>query len=560
MVPRLIFCLLLVLLAGCTTPVGNKPTPLPPKSAPVKAALKSLRVPVPMTATVTSNVTIQSIQRLPGNTFAVRWTGPENAEFQLLQKTNVVQSSWSNLGGPTTNYAATNPVVGKAAFIKVAATTHETTTPGTVRWLKGPTTQAGVNCRGRAAVQDHQGNVIVAGSYQGNIIFDGVTLTNAGGNDLFLVKYNSGGALVWAKRIGGNLDDFANGLAVDASDNIVMVGDFSGTVDFGGTSLTYTTPVFGTAPDGFIAKYNPAGLLIWVKQLTGSSGDSGSAVAVDSASNVYVACQISSTNAALAPFSLSGSSSTDIAVVKLSPVGVPVWAIRKGGPDIDLPRSIAANTTEVWVSGQFRTSIDLGGGSVPSLGDNDAFLAKYNAASGNYIMSKIVGTTGTDIGYGCAIDAGGNAYLAGQIGGQFDFGCGQVGPGGIFLVSYNPAGNCRWARCLNHPNFGFSPDADFASNISAEGNVFITGQVRSTVSFDGSSTSIGNTTPNYFSASYSASTGAFRWSSRATAFAIGQAMSSGSAAGSFSGTLTLGGQSIVGPVFGAAPFAVNYVP
>jgi len=55
-----------------------------------------------------------------------------------------------------------------------------------------------------------------------------------------VVKYNAQGGLVWVKRIGGSSDDDIQGVAIDSADNIIVVGSFNGTVDFGGGPITST--------------------------------------------------------------------------------------------------------------------------------------------------------------------------------------------------------------------------------------------------------------------------------------------------------------------------------
>src|SRR5882724_9629588 len=104
-----------------------------------------------------------------------------------------------------------------------------------------------------------------------------------GGSDGFIAKYTSQNTLLWVKHLGGSLDDFAYGVAVDSQDNIIVTGSFSGTADFGGTTLTDST---GTGT--FVAKYSPGGSLMWAKGFAGDGIRSGTGVAVDGSGNVFV--------------------------------------------------------------------------------------------------------------------------------------------------------------------------------------------------------------------------------------------------------------------------------
>ena len=103
------------------------------------------------------------------------------------------------------------------------------------------------------------GNALVTGAYVGQAIFGGVTYSTAGGSDVFLAKYGAAdGAELWFKHFGGPSGDQGSGVAVDSSDNVVVTGQFQGSVDFGGG--TYTS----VNSDLFVAKYaSSTGAYIW---------------------------------------------------------------------------------------------------------------------------------------------------------------------------------------------------------------------------------------------------------------------------------------------------------
>ncbi len=77
---------------------------------------------------------------------------------------------------------------------------------------------------GQRVAVDAAGNSYVTGEYYSpSITFGSTTLTNAGGYDLFIVKYDVNGNVVWAKSAGGTNSDFGRGVAVDASGNTYIV-------------------------------------------------------------------------------------------------------------------------------------------------------------------------------------------------------------------------------------------------------------------------------------------------------------------------------------------------
>src|SRR5439155_11265907 len=101
---------------------------------------------------------------------------------------------------------------------------------------------------------DGNGDVVVAGDFSGTVDFGGGLLTSAGTKDIFVAKYSGAdGSHQWSKRYGGTGDDHASGVTLDNGGNVGLTGSFKGTVDFGGGALI--TP----GADMFVAKYSAAG-------------------------------------------------------------------------------------------------------------------------------------------------------------------------------------------------------------------------------------------------------------------------------------------------------------
>ena len=130
---------------------------------------------------------------------------------------------------------------------------------------------------------DEDWSVDIAVDASGNSYITGITQGNLGGpnqgwEDAFVVKYDSGGTLQWARQIGtGDLDD-AHGIAVDGSGNIYVTGETGG--DLYG-------PNQGSA-DAFIVAYDSSGAMQWTRQIGSSSVDRPYGIAVDSSGNRYI--------------------------------------------------------------------------------------------------------------------------------------------------------------------------------------------------------------------------------------------------------------------------------
>jgi hypothetical protein len=111
----------------------------------------------------------------------------------------------------------------------------------------------GADQTGLAVAVDGAGNAVVTGSFSGTLDFGGAfQITSAGGQDLFAVKLDPSGNVLWAHGYGDVADQHGRGVAIDGSGNAILSGDFSGKITFAPTLLTSA----GQA-DIFIAKLAP---------------------------------------------------------------------------------------------------------------------------------------------------------------------------------------------------------------------------------------------------------------------------------------------------------------
>ncbi len=125
-------------------------------------------------------------------------------------------------------------------------------TNGDFAWLN----TAGSNSNEEAlAVQfDGLGNVYAAGYFAGTIAFgNSNSLTASGFFDAFAVKYTNSGTCEWAKRFSGTNNEQANDIAVTASFDIYVVGEFNQTVDFDPSVVNHSLTTDGSI-DAFIVK------------------------------------------------------------------------------------------------------------------------------------------------------------------------------------------------------------------------------------------------------------------------------------------------------------------
>ncbi len=130
--------------------------------------------------------------------------------------------------------------------------------------------------RPTSLVVDPSGNIYLGGTYLGPLDFGGGALQPAGGSDIFVVKFDPSGTLLWAKSFGGpGLDDDAH-LAMDAEGNIVLTGVFTESITIGSKNLTSAG-----LTDVFVTRLGSAdGLPLAVQRLGGADAEAIGALAI----------------------------------------------------------------------------------------------------------------------------------------------------------------------------------------------------------------------------------------------------------------------------------------
>ena len=142
---------------------------------------------------------------------------------------------------------------------------------GQVIWLK-QIGGTGVEVASSIAISNDGNFVYVSGTTKGTCSFDGNNITSSGKNDIFLAKYSTSGTFVWVHKSAYGAQLQANGsIAIDNDENIVQVGAFKTDVTFYPGTITLVPVLFPAIRQNFIAKYDSSGNAIWAKMIEGDS-------------------------------------------------------------------------------------------------------------------------------------------------------------------------------------------------------------------------------------------------------------------------------------------------
>ncbi len=266
---------------------------------------------------------------------------------------------------------------------------------------------------------DGSGNAYVAGLADSTNFptVNPIQAANGGIRDAFVAKLNaSGSALVYSTYLGGSGLDLALGIAVDASGNAYVTG---GTLSTNFPTLSPIQVANGGGMDAFVAKVNAAGsALLYSTYLGGSSGDEGYGITVDASGNAYVTGVAQSANFPTAnPLQAALSGFADAFVAKLNAAGSAlVYSTYLGGSGGETGAGIAVDASgNAYIAGGTSST------NFPTVnpiqaamaGGGDAFVAKLNPAGSALVYSTYLGGSGQDQGSGIAVDASGNAHVTG---------------------------------------------------------------------------------------------------------------------------------------------------
>jgi len=335
--------------------------------------------------------------------------------------------------------------------------------------------------RGYGVKVDLNGDVIATGPIYGTVTYESVSLTSAGNLDFIVAKYDSLGTLKWIKQGKSVSQTITRAVAVDSSNNIIIVGYFGttnvDTLNYEGLTVTSNgnrdgflikldndgNPLWGVNTGGiesdeeikavdvdaagniyvagtcndtayfsgtamynyggrdiFFAKYTADGKLSWVKTAGGISDDDANGISLDGKGGLYVCGYIDGDGSFLgSPF--TAVDTLDTYVAKLDTSGNLVWLQSGGSVDVDYATSVKYSPMGVYVTGYFKQTYTLQNKSVTSAGNEDVYVANFDEnGTLNWILSA--GGTDVDKSMACAVDASGTYYGTGYFKGTTKLG------------------------------------------------------------------------------------------------------------------------------------------
>ena len=300
---------------------------------------------------------------------------------------------------------------------------------------------------------------------------------------LLVFKLHSAGGLVFSTLLGGNDVDFAQGLAIDAAQNIYVVG-FTFSKNF--PTANAIQPNAGGGQDGFITELNSSGTgLIFSTYLGGSTDDSIQSIQRDAGGNLVIAGDTLSANFPTKNPLKSYGGGDDGFVAKLTGnASALIFSTFLGGSSDDRAGALRLDAAgNIYVGGSTSSNNFPTVNPLQSTygGNADAFITKYNASGSAILFSTYLGGSSEDRVFDLALDSSSDVILVGTTS-SLNFptvGAAQSTIGGnadAFLAELNSTGSA-----LTYSSYfgGHADDRAFGVTVDASNAIYVVGSTSS---------------------------------------------------------------------------------
>ncbi|MFZ2899985.1 MAG: PKD domain-containing protein [Saprospiraceae bacterium] len=247
----------------------------------------------------------------------------------------------------------------------------------------------------------------------GGFIIAGNKYSNVSERDVYLIKANNLGEVMWEETFGGG--NINRGESVQETFN-------------GGYIIAGNTYSYGSGnSDVYLIKTNGSGGVEWVKTFGGVNDDMGKALQKTSDGGYIIVGYTSS----------YGFGSSDVYLIKTNSSGGVEWEKTFGGSGAEYGYSVQQTSDGGYIIVGYTSSYGFGGG--------DVYLIKTNS-SGIVEWEKTFGGSGAEYGYSVQQTFDGGFILTGSTSSY------GVGQDDIFLIKTNSSGGVEWEKTFGGPH------------------------------------------------------------------------------------------------------------
>jgi len=299
---------------------------------------------------------------------------------------------------------------------------------GNITWTKSFGAEGGEVIT--SMVTDSYNNLYVAGVYTSlSLRIDNFIVQNSGMNydyEVFFMKFNSNGKLMWVNTINGKNTEGYPQIAINSKDELLVTGFTTSNSIFFGTDTLYNTSVGPARGDIYLINYSNEGRVIWSKMFGGPDYEDSPFITIDKLDNIYLTGSFTSKEFIIDSIKLTNKSvknqaflHDDVFLIKLNGNGKAIWGNSYGGDQHEYVNSIIVDkSNNVYINGLFESPKIKFDDSIYTISRNnffDNFALKLNS-NGNIIWTKVFVANNQNILNGSIqVDDYLNVYITGQI-------------------------------------------------------------------------------------------------------------------------------------------------
>jgi len=321
---------------------------------------------------------------------------------------------------------------------------------------------------------DKEGNIYLTGYFGGQMDVDPTAqeklINSSTGRDVFLIKYNKDGKLMWVKSFGNpetipfSLIDsrFEEGMDIDIDNNgnVYLIGVYDDIIDLDDSDGNKFSDTFTAYDrDTFVAKFDLQGNFIKAISIPGKGITQGQAIKVDKDGNIYISGFFDGKISLDSNTTLTSAGSFDCFIAKYNKDFSLVFSKRWGGSQADKVNIGAIDLDQnnnIYVSGEFNSSLYLGDFKITSKGNTDIFFVKFNN-QGKVVFAKSIGGPYNDSCFKIKTDKENNVFLTGYFKDTVDFDASK----GVYFLQSNSFGE---ASDVFLAKYSFDEDFVWARN------------------------------------------------------------------------------------------------
>jgi hypothetical protein len=339
-------------------------------------------------------------------------------------------------------------------------------------------------------------NIYLTGNFSDSIRFDSFSLAAEGGEDIFLLKLNPDGKVLWAKSAGGRSDDYPTALAVSPAGMIYTAGVL-------GKNATFDNRQAGEKTCNlFISVHTSGGELKWIKSFAAKRSDYITSIAIDTLGNIYFGGYFERQLHIGDRHTIKANSASDAFAACLDSLGTVMWLRQWGGPGNDRISALSVQDSLLWIAGHCTAPMETGTAALSPRHDDKQTVFTASCSLSGEILQAHGNISGAAVTADCVIGLNdGKSIIAGNFSDTLFLGHTAFKSSGnrdIYIAALDSAGALLWQQQIGSAAY----DNLFDLVYHPRGYIIATGLYSAPLIFDRDTIGLSNNYCNLFAASY----------------------------------------------------------